>query len=318
MSLRHLFDLEPHGPDTFVGIGPRYPWGGLYGGQIVAQALRAAAATVDEELLPHSLRAYFIRRGDHAEPIRFEVDRIRNGRSFATRRVVARQATGAILNLEASFHRDEDDARHGDRADGRRHPGAGHAGEDVVDAVVRPSLGADGARSVPHRVAPPPVGSRAWLKVDEPLGDDELLQRCWLAYLSDDLPTDSVGHAVLGWDDSDHEQPADPEERNDRWADVMSASLDHTIWFHRPVRADEWHLHDFTCHGYVGARGLSIGHIFSVGGQHVATVAQEVVLRPAPTPRTRRDRAPATVPRMDLPPLDPPAHGCASTCCGTA
>src|SRR5215468_6530141 len=103
MDVHGLFELEAHGPDTYVGVGPRYPWGGLYGGQIVAQALRAAALTVDEELAPHSLRAYFIRRGDHDEPIRFEVDRIRNGRSFCTRRVVARQAIGAILNLEASF-----------------------------------------------------------------------------------------------------------------------------------------------------------------------------------------------------------------------
>src|SRR6476659_10082617 len=110
MDLSRLFDLESHGPDTFVGIGPRYPWGGLYGGQIVAQALRAASATVDEDKVVHSLRAYFIRRGDHTEPIRFEVDRIRNGRSFATRRVVARQAIGAILNLEASYQRSESSA----------------------------------------------------------------------------------------------------------------------------------------------------------------------------------------------------------------
>src|SRR6476659_8253659 len=110
MEVSRLFDLESHGADTFVGIGPQYPWGGLYGGQIVAQALRAAASTVDSDLEVHSLRSYFIRRGDHTEPIRFEVDRIRNGRSFATRRVVARQAIGAILNLEASYQRPEESA----------------------------------------------------------------------------------------------------------------------------------------------------------------------------------------------------------------
>src|SRR5215813_533365 len=103
MDVHRLFDLASHGPDTFVGVGPRYAWGGLYGGQIVAQALRAAAFTVEADFMPHSLRAYFIRRGDHEEPVRYEVDRIRNGRSFCTRRVVARQAIGAILNLEASF-----------------------------------------------------------------------------------------------------------------------------------------------------------------------------------------------------------------------
>jgi acyl-CoA thioesterase II len=95
--------LEPHGPDTFVASGPRYPWGGLYGGQIVAQALRAASLTVEPAYRLHSLHAYFIRLGDASEPIRLEVDRIRNGRSFLTRRVVARQSGGAILNLSSSF-----------------------------------------------------------------------------------------------------------------------------------------------------------------------------------------------------------------------
>ncbi len=102
-----MFELSPHGTDVLVGTGPRYPWGGLYGGQIVAQALRAAASSVDPAFEPHSIRAYFIRRGDHTEPVRYEVDRIRNGRSFATRRVVARQAVGAILNAESSFQRPE-------------------------------------------------------------------------------------------------------------------------------------------------------------------------------------------------------------------
>ena len=108
MDLVTILDLADHGPDVAVGIGPQYPWGGLYGGQIVAQALAAAARTVDDDgLHVHSIRAYFIRRGDHNEPVRYEVDRIRNGRSFCTRRVVARQAIGAILNLEASFQRPE-------------------------------------------------------------------------------------------------------------------------------------------------------------------------------------------------------------------
>jgi len=273
MDLRTLFDLEPHGADTFVGTGPRYPWGGLYGGQIVAQALRAAASTTESGLLPHSLRAYFIRRGDHTEPVRYEVDRIRNGRSFATRRVVARQAIGAILNLEASFQRPE--------------PARDVSTVPMPDGVARPedlpptawSASFD-RRQIPIADGTAvPVGRTgtgrmmAWLKVTDPLGDDELLQRCWLAYLSDDLPSESVGRALGFSFGGQSEDGVDP------WAGVMSASLDHTIWFHRPVQADQWHLQDFTCHGYVGGRGLSIGHIFSIDGVHVATVAQEVVLR---------------------------------------
>jgi acyl-CoA thioesterase II len=102
-----MMALEPHGPDVWVGAGPRYPWGGLFGGQIVAQALRAATFTVDAGYRVHSLHAYFIRSGDHTEPIRFEVDRVRNGRSFCTRRVTARQSVGVILNLAASYQVDE-------------------------------------------------------------------------------------------------------------------------------------------------------------------------------------------------------------------
>jgi len=103
MGIAQLFELTDHGTDVMVGEGFAYPWGGLYGGHIVAQSLRAASHTVEEGFLPHSVRAYFIRRGDNTETVRYEVDRIRNGRSFSTRRVVARQSNGAILNLEASY-----------------------------------------------------------------------------------------------------------------------------------------------------------------------------------------------------------------------
>jgi len=265
MELRTLFDLEPHGPDTFVGIGPRYPWGGLYGGQIVAQALRAAAATVDDTQQVHSLRAYFIRRGDHTEPIRFEVDRIRNGRSFTTRRVVARQAVGAILNLEASFHAEEV------TADIQTVP--------IAAAVPGPdSLESDAwSDSFDRRDVPKGVLSddertgagrnAAWMRVTADLGDDQLLHRCWMAYMSDDMPADAV-------------RRSHPEFRDTEGITYV-ASLDHTIWFHRPLRADQWHLYDVTCHNFMGARGLAVGHVFAQDGLHVATIAQEVLVRDA-------------------------------------
>jgi acyl-CoA thioesterase II len=270
MNLEQLFDLESHGSDTFVGVGPRYPWGGLYGGQIVAQALRAAAATIDPELQVHSLRAYFIRRGDHSEPIRFEVDRIRNGRSFATRRVVARQAIGAILNLEASFQIPE-------------------GGHDLQTVQAHDLPGPDStetsswSESFDRRwIATPHLGERregtgrvaAWMKVAADLGDNQLLHRCWLSYLSDDLPTDAVREAY-----ADHLARNSLPPLED--GSAFFASLDHTIWFHRPLQADQWHLHDFSCHGFIGGRGLAIGHIFDLAGVHVATVAQEVLMRPS-------------------------------------
>ena len=269
MDLATLFELESHGPDTYVGVGPKYPWGGLYGGQIVAQALRAAASTIDDDKAPHSLRAYFIRRGDHTEPVRYEVDRIRNGRSFSTRRVVARQAVGAILNLEASFQRAE-------------------PSEDVQSVALAPDLPPPDSLepdswtpSFERRMVPAgaidPQGrtgtgrTAAWTKVAVPLGDDELVHRCWLAYLSDDFPFDAVRGAV-----------SFPDQHGGG-----NASLDHTIWFHRPVRADQWLLHDFSCHGYAGGRGLAIGHVFTEDGLHVATVAQEALYR-APRPESER------------------------------
>ncbi|MEO8264276.1 MAG: acyl-CoA thioesterase domain-containing protein [Ilumatobacteraceae bacterium] len=267
MDAGRLFDLESHGPDTFVGIGPRYPWGGLYGGQIVAQALRAAASTVDTDLVVHSLRSYFIRRGDHTEPIRFEVDRIRNGRSFSTRRVIARQAVGAILNLEASFQRPEPsiDLQTVEMD-------AGVPGPDSL--VSEPFTASADRRFVPRTWVPSVARlgagrTLAWMKVNESLGDDQLLHRCWLAYLSDDLPTDATRAATEIGD-----------------AGRFTASLDHTVWFHRPLRADEWHLHDFTCLNFVGGRGLAIGHVFAADGVHVATVAQEVLMRGHPGEQT--------------------------------
>ena len=132
-----MMTLEPHGPDTCVGTGPRYPWGGLYGGQIVAQALRAAAATVEPQFRVHSLHAYFIRRGDHTEPVRYEVDRVRNGRSFVTRTVTARQAVGAILSMSASFQVDEE-APEVQTADLPDVPGQAELAHELVDDHVRP------------------------------------------------------------------------------------------------------------------------------------------------------------------------------------
>ena len=189
MDLRTLFDLAEHGPDTFVGRGPLYPWGGLYGGQIVAQALRAASSTIDPDLEPHSLRAYFIRRGDHDEPVRYEVDRIRNGRSFATRRVVARQAIGAILNLEASYQRREAASDvptvHPPDVPAPAALGSTSWSPSFERRFVPDGVLDDAGRTGTGRVA-------AWMRVNDRLPQDELLHRCWLAYLSDDLPFDSV------------------------------------------------------------------------------------------------------------------------------
>jgi len=264
-----MFDLEQHGPDTFVGQGPQYPWGGLYGGQIVAQALRAAAYSVEPEYVAHSIRAYFIRRGDHDEPVRYEVDRIRNGRSFTTRRVVARQAIGAILNAECSFQR----AESSEEIQTVDAPAvAGHDG--VVDSSFSDHFARRGVEVISEQSSPRAGSGRstAWMRVRDECPRDEtaqgaLIDQCWLAYLSDDLATDAVRTAYL-----DQIPGASPD-------DFIGVSLDHTVWFHRPLEADRWHLHDVSCHHFAGSRGLSIGHVFDADGRHTATYAQEVLLR---------------------------------------
>jgi len=261
--------LTAHGTDAYVGHGLQYPWGGLYDGHIVAQALRAAAHTVEPGLDVHSLRAYFIRRGDHTEPVRYVVDRIRNGRSFATRRVVARQSVGAILNLEASFHIAE--------------PGADepviHAPTNIPSPdELAPSSWGEGfdRRMVPPDALPSQAAvgrgrSAAWMRTTGEVGDDPLVHRCIVAYLSDDLPTDAVFRT--------HPTVAPRFAAASGDLGVYSASLDHAVWFHRPIRVDAWHLYDMSCTALVGARGLTWGNVFDAEGTHVATVAQEVLIR---------------------------------------
>jgi acyl-CoA thioesterase II len=251
-----MMALEPHGTDVWVGTGPRYPWGGLYGGQIVAQALRAASSTVDAAFRVHSLHAYFIRSGDHTEPIRFEVDRVRNGRSFCTRRVTARQSVGVILEMTASYQVDEE---------------APQVQTAVMPTVAGPAeLEADSWSPIfERRTAPRKRGrSISWLKVAHPIGDDPGLQAAGLAYLSDDLPTEAV---VSLYPDRDLDRPLEEQ--------FFSASLDHAIYFHRPVASDQWHMHSFTCHGLMSSRGVSVGYVFTEDGTHVATIVQEVLLR---------------------------------------
>jgi len=259
-SFRALFEMQPTEPDVWVAGSLDYPWGQVYGGQVAAQGLWAAGQTVDPAYAPHSIHAYFIRRGRFDEPIAYEVDRLRDGRSFATRRVLARQGGGAILNLSASFHRPEE-------------------GETVI-AVARPTdmPPADALRSVDPWLASvdrredPEDRARAWLRVVNDYDSSPLMEAVAHTFASDDMPTEAVMRVhPMGrpYHDDEGERP------------YMTASLDHAVWFHDPAPATGWILHDFRSSGVRGARGHATGELWTADGRHVATVAQEVLLRVA-------------------------------------
>lgn len=252
-----MMALEPVGAGAWQGTGPRYAWGGLYGGQIVAQALWAATATVDPAFGVHSLHAYFIRAGDHAEPVRFEVTRVRDGRSLCTRRVAARQAPGVLLEMTASY---------------QLHEEAVEAQVAVMPPVGPPGrYPSDGWSPMFDRrpAVRGPGESSAWMRLSDPLGGDPVLSVAGLAYLSDDLPTEAVASLYPGF------EPERPLEHQ-----LFAASLDHSIHLHRPAAPDRWHLHSFTCDGVRSARGVGVGRVFAEDGAHVATIVQEVLLRP--------------------------------------
>lgn len=260
IEFRELLALEPHGPDTYVGIPARYPWGvRLFGGQVVAQALRAAASTVGGERPTHSLHSYFIRPGSHDEPVRYEVERLRDGRSFSTRQVVARQSVGAILNLSVSFQVEEDEA-------------------DVQVATIPDALASPedpdladsswGALIERKAVELPDGRLGYWIRLTADVGDDPVDRACGLAFMSDAAPSRAAR--------SPH--PDFTGSVSDRQL-FQGASLDHSMWFHRPGDPTEWHWFDTRSHGLSGGRGLVTGDVITESGVQVATIAQQVLLR---------------------------------------
>ncbi|HEY6423581.1 MAG TPA: acyl-CoA thioesterase II [Pseudonocardiaceae bacterium] len=272
-----LLDLERIEDDIFRGESlPEFPVR-VFGGQVAGQALVAASRTVPLERAVHSLHAYFVRAGDPRVPIVFDVDRIRDGRSFTTRRVVAIQHGKAIFVLSASFQLPEDGLEHAHEMPDV--PPPEHL-DDLATWVGRGSSSyAAAIRRIPRafdlRYVTPPVWaglgeearpgqpSRLWMRADGVLPDDPLVHVCLLAYASDLTLLGSVatGHGPqLG-------------------EGLMAASLDHAMWFHRPFRADDWVLYDCTSPSASGGRGLATGEFFSRDGRLLATVVQEGVVR---------------------------------------
>lgn len=237
----------------------------VFGGQVLGQALMAASRTVPQ-WSAHSLHGYFLRAGDKTAPIVYDVDRIRDGASFATRRVVAIQHGAAIFHMSASFHRREEGVSHA--AAMPVVPPPEQLGPRPREAALRAIDEAFDLRFLdprnPATAGPRPALNRAWLRTGESLPDDPVLHQALLAYVSD--------YSLLG-------VAMQPHGLHFKQPGVQAVSLDHAMWFHRDFRCDDWLLYDAESPSAAHARGFCRGSLFSGDGQLVASVAQEGLLR---------------------------------------
>jgi acyl-CoA thioesterase-2 len=285
-SLLALLDLERIEQDIFRGVSRPAVVPRVFGGQVAAQALVAAGRTVPAERAAHSLHAYFLRPGDPGAPIVYEVDRIRDGRSFTTRRVVAIQHGQPIYHLSASFQAHEEGLEHQepmpDAPDPETLPSAeellpAHADKFPDPRVVDRLLEVRAAIDLRYVEDPPYLTagvareprSQVWFRARGKLADDPMLHVCLATYVSDMTLLDSVllAHGRGGW----------------AVGDVVGASLDHAMWFHRPLRADEWLLYDQQSPSASGGRGLGTARIYTRDGRLAVSVIQEGLVR---VPRT--------------------------------
>jgi len=276
-ALVELLDLEELEVNLFRGRSPQEQRQRVFGGQVAGQALVAATRTVEHGLV-HSLHAYFLRPGDPLVPIVFQVDRIRDGKSFTTRRVVAIQHGEAIFHLSASFQSEEPGLEHQDPMPAAPDPESLPTWHErmapVIDKVPaemrtwlereRPiDLRYDGEIAIWKAEKRPPR-QQVWMRADGKLPDDPALHACIVAYASDMTLVDTalLPHGVAWTDDT-----------------YMVASLDHAMWFHRPFRADEWLLYDLASPNASGSRGFAQGRIFTRDGRLAVSVAQEGLIR---------------------------------------
>lgn len=253
-DLLRMLELEEIDKDLYrAGHVFQDQWA-LYGGQVAAQALRAAGLTVDPARQPHSLHGYFLRAGDSSRPTIFRVSRDRDGRSFSARRVVAVQGGEVIFNMSASFHVVEE----GPDEQVLTMPEA-QAPEDGGSYAIPRLFGMEGRRSgpVPDRLTWP---MRFWARSVVPLGDDALLHSCVLTYLSD------ISSGLFPFESA---------------AGRSSSSLDHALWFHRPVRLDDWVLLDLVPHTVARGRGWYTGSLLTRDGVLAASLTQEALFRAA-------------------------------------
>jgi acyl-CoA thioesterase-2 len=285
-QLLAILNIETLEHNLFRGLSPQVGWQRVFGGQVIGQALVAACRTV-EDRPAHSLHGYFLREGDPAVPIIYEVDRIRDGKSFSTRRVVAVQHGQAIFSIAVSFHRQEAGLEHQlpmprvPQPD--ELPSEAELKERLLDRLP-PQMKAYWEHERPIEIRPVDLSrylspeKRApsqlvWIRANGTLGDDLALNQCVLAYASDFtlLDTALIAHGRFAFDPT-----------------LMLASLDHAIWFHRPFRADDWLLYAQDSPSSGGGRAFCRGTLFTRDGLLVASTAQEGLVR---------ERLPQSVPK---------------------
>ena len=281
-ELLELLELEQIEENLFRGQSQDLGWGAVFGGQVLGQALSAAKQTVPEDRGVHSLHGYFLRQGDASQPIVYDVDRIRDGRSFTTRRVVAIQKGRPIFNLSASFQIRETGFEHADAAPSVPGP-EGLLSEvdlarriiDKIPASMRERATSEGPLEIrpvrpvnPLDPQPLPPHRELWCRAVDFLPDDAHVHESLLAYVSDShfLGTSLQPHGV-SW--------LTPR--------MQLASLDHAMWFHRPFRIDEWLLYAVNSPTASGAKGLVQGRFYTTDGRLIATTAQEGLIRRWPT-----------------------------------
>ncbi|KQT87452.1 acyl-CoA thioesterase II [Aurantimonas sp. Leaf443] len=284
MRLLETLDLETLEDNLFRGTSPHQSWQRIFGGQVIGQALVAAQRTVPADRFVHSLHGYFVRPGDPKTPVIYQVERIRDGGSFTTRIVNAIQHGAVIFSLSSSFQTDEPGLTHQATMPDVPRP------DDLPNAeALRETLLAKAPPAVrrywerPRPIEFRPVSldhyltqdklepvQRIWVRCTDEIGDDRALNAAVLAYLSDMtlLDTALFAHGLSVFDER-----------------IQAASLDHAMWFHRPLRCSDWLLYAQDSPSSSGARGLTRGSLYALDGTLVASVAQEGLIRP------RRDKS---------------------------
>lgn len=276
MTLDDILRLEPQGGDCFVGHAPDDGWRRIFGGLVVAQALLAAYGTVQERVC-HSLHSYFLRPGDPAQPVAYEVERTRDGSSFTSRRVTANQGGKRIFDLTCSFQKPEAGLEHQAampavpapetlRDEARRWLELGDAVPEAARRFAASPQRIDARWVEPPRFPPVPgePSKAVWMRAKAPVEGGEAQQQATLAYASDMtfVETAMRPHGLSYW-----------------MSGVQTASLDHSLWFHHPVDFNEWHLFVQDSPASSGGRGLSRGSLYRRDGLLVASAAQEGLMR---------------------------------------